>query len=77
MIECMAEGCEVDEDACMAPVFNAGNIFFCLLFTIINSLVIAVLLPFIWIPSVFCKIKQLWFRIQHCTSGNGDTCTEL
>jgi hypothetical protein len=77
MIECMAEGCEVDEDACMAPVFSAGNIFFCLLFTIITSLVIAVLLPFIWIPSVFCKIKQLWFRIQHCTSGNSDTCTEL
>jgi hypothetical protein len=77
MIECMAEGCEIDEDACMAPIFRAGNIYFCLLFSIITSLVIAVLLPFIWIPSVFCKIKQLWFRIQHCTGGNSDTCTEL
>ena len=77
MIECMAAGCEVDEDACMAPIFRANNIFFCILFTIVTSLVIAVLLPFIWIPSVYCRIKRLWFRIQHCTSGNRDTCTEL
>ena len=77
MIECMAEGCEVDEDACMAPIFRANNVFFCILFSIITFLVIAVLLPFIWIPGVFCKIKQMWFRIQHCTGGNRDTCTEL
>jgi hypothetical protein len=77
MIECMAEGCEVGEDACLAPVFSPSNIFICLTFLIIIPLIIAVLLPFIWIPSVFCKIKQLWFRLQNCNSGNSDTCTEL
>ncbi len=77
MIECSAAGCEVDQDACVAPVFSAGNIFFCILYTIIIPLIIAVLLPFIWIPSVFCRIKQLWFRLQNCTSGNRDTCKEL
>ncbi|NIS17591.1 MAG: hypothetical protein GWN96_15495 [candidate division Zixibacteria bacterium] len=77
MIECFAAGCEVEEDACMAPVFSAGNAFFCLLNSIILFLAIAVLLPFIWIPSVHCRIKQMWFRIQNCTSGNSDTCREL
>jgi hypothetical protein len=77
MIECKAEGCEVDENACLAPVFSAGNIFICLIFFIIIPLIMAVLLPFIWIPSVFCKIKQLWFRLKNCSSGNNDTCTVL
>ncbi|MBW2486186.1 MAG: hypothetical protein JRE72_02110, partial [Deltaproteobacteria bacterium] len=77
MIECFAEGCAVEEDACMAPLFSAGNTFFCLLNSIILFLAIAVLLPFIWIPSVHCRIKQMWFRIQNCTSGNSDTCREL
>jgi hypothetical protein len=77
MIECTAEGCEVTEDTCLAPVFSPGNIFICLIFLFIIPMIIAVLLPFIWIPSVFCKIKQLWFRLQNCTSGNSDTCTVL
>jgi hypothetical protein len=77
MIECKAEGCEVAENACIAPVFSAGNIFLCLLFFIIIPLIIAVLALFIWIPGVFCTIKKLWFRLNNCSKGNDDPCIVL
>lgn len=77
MIECKAEGCEVAEKACIAPVFSAGNIFLCLLFLIIIPLIIAVLALFIWIPGVFCTIKKLWFRLNNCSKGNDDPCIVL
>jgi hypothetical protein len=32
---------------------------------------------FSWIPSVMCTIKQLLFRIRHCSEGNDNPCREL
>ncbi len=57
---------------CKAPVFKGNSVCACLILTITYILVIAVLLIFIWIPSVLCLIKQYVFRIKHCRKGNSN-----
>jgi len=62
---------------CYAPVFRGSGFFACLFMAIACSILIAVLIIFAWIPSVWCLIKQLLFRIRHCRKGNGSSCIEL
>jgi len=62
---------------CYAPVFAASGGFACFVIALVSILVIALLLILAWLPPILCLIKQLIFRIQHCTEGNSDRCIEL
>lgn len=61
---------------CYAPVFEGKP---CHCWYIIPGLIIAIafLSLFICIPGVLCRIKQLAFRIKHCSSGNDDPNIQL
>ncbi|HEY0080285.1 MAG TPA: M64 family metallopeptidase [Pyrinomonadaceae bacterium] len=62
---------------CPAPVFPGSNFIECFFRTIVNLLLILVLVLLAWIPSIRCLIKQLWFRVTHCRSGNTNRCIRL
>lgn len=62
---------------CYAPVFRGANWLICLLRAIAYVVLLAVLLLFAWIPSIWCLIKQILFRVKHCGKGNTDPCVEL
>jgi len=62
---------------CYAPVFQGSGFLTCLLRSIAYLFAVIVLILFAWIPSVWCVIKQLLFRIRNCGRGNADPCIEL
>ena len=70
-------GCTVKEGACTAPVFEPSNWLSCLILWIISLPVIMLLILFSWIPAVRCQLKQLLFRLSHCSTGNSDPCREI
>ena len=59
-----------EREGCYAPVFEGANAGVCLLKILAYLLLIMMLALLIWIPGIYCIIKQLIFRIQHCTEGN-------
>jgi hypothetical protein len=63
---------------CYAPVFKGtNNVIACIFLRIIYALVIALLVLFIWVPGVACRIKQYIFRMRHCLEGNENPEIEL
>src|SRR4029453_3149133 len=77
IVPCRVRGCTVAEDACVAPTFGPAGCFACLGRLIVYGAIIIGLALFAWIPSVMCTIKQLLFRIRHCSEGNDNPCREL
>ncbi len=69
--------CALRGDACAAPVFAPMNFIQFLVMVIMLSVVIALLLLFIWIPGVACQVRQLLYILNHWSEGNGDPCKPI
>jgi hypothetical protein len=59
-----------EREGCYAPVFRGASGLECLAKILAWILLIILLAIFAWFPPVLCLIKQLTFRIRHCTEGN-------
>jgi hypothetical protein len=63
-----------EKGTCYAPVFEKINSFLCIFVIIalwLTLIALIILLPILgWIPGYMCLIKQLVYRIQHCSTGN-------
>jgi len=55
---------------CYAPIFKEHSLPEAVGLSIVYYLLIAVMLPFYWVPSVLCLIKRFHFFIRYCLRGN-------
>lgn len=66
---------------CYAPVFKRSSAFACLIFSIINLLILLILYILLIFSlgsrAILCKIRQIQFRIKHCRQGNSDPTIPL
>jgi len=60
-----------DEKQCLAPVFDRSTVCALLVPLWVIALVFLVLLAALF-PSLWCKVKQMVFRIKNCSLGNDD-----
>jgi hypothetical protein len=77
MVGLLGEGCEVAEDACVAPTFAPSSPLGCLIMYLTAPVVILLLLATIWLPGGRCRYDSYMFRLRNCREGNGDPCIEL
>jgi len=78
IVPCKVRGCTTAEGACVAPTFAPAGWLTCLgRLLVFGALIIALAIPALFSAEIRCTIKQLLFRIRHCSEGNTDPCRTL
>ncbi|MEK6283029.1 MAG: hypothetical protein AABN95_21940 [Acidobacteriota bacterium] len=66
---------------CYAPVFKASSALTCLLFSILNLLILLTLIVLLIVTlgsrDILCLIRRIQFRLKHCRTGNSDPAIPL
>ena len=78
VVPCKASVCALAEGACAAPRFGPAGWLVCIGRLIAyGALIIALAIPALFSAEIRCTVKQLYFRIRHCSEGNSDPCRTL
>ena len=84
VVKIKGQGCDVPDNTCTAPIFEANNWAICLLGLILSPAVLFVFLLLIailgWTPfgsQIICSFKRYLFRLENCSTGNSNPCIIL